>query len=269
MKRARVTVDPAAFPETFRSLLRGAEVYDSSCSPVAQVWLVDRDGGYYLKSAPAGELAREAMMGQYFFGVGLGAEILAYDTVDGYDWMLSRRVPGEDLTHAGYLGEPEWLCEALADAMRTLHALPTEACPGQGYLDIYLGRAETNYRTGNYDTSHFPDSFGYRSAKEAWETLTAGRHLLHADTMIHGDYCLPNLLFDGPAGRVREHRLSGFIDLGNSGVADRHIDLFWAMWSLAFNLGTDRYCDRFLDAYGRARVDKDVLRVVAAAEVFG
>ncbi len=269
MKRTPVIPDPTQFPGALRPLLTGSDVYDSSCSPTAQVWFVDRDGGYYIKRAPAGALAREALMGRYFSSLGLTAEVLDWQTFDACDWLLSRRVPGEDLTHAAYLSEPEWLCEALAEALHTLHALPTVNCPGGRYLDIYLSRAEANYRAGTYDKSHFPDSFGYRSAAEAWATLEAGRHMLAADTVIHGDFCLPNLLFCGPTGRVREHRLSGFIDLGNSGVADRHIDLFWGIWSLSFNLGTDRYRDRFLDAYGRERVDEDALRIVAAAEVFG
>ena len=64
-------------------------------------------------------------------------------------------------------------------------------------------------------------------------------------------------------------RFSGFIDLGNGGVGDRHIDLFWGIWSLGFNLKTDRYADRFLDAYGRDRVEPELLRIVAAYEVFG
>ena len=64
-------------------------------------------------------------------------------------------------------------------------------------------------------------------------------------------------------------RLSGFIDLGAGGVADRHIDLFWGAWTLGFNLGTDKYRARFFDAYGRDKIDPDKIRVVAAAEVFG
>ena len=99
-------------------------------------------------------------------------------------------------------------------------------------------------------------------AEEAWGVLSESKHLLKADTLIHGDYCLPNVLLDG-------WKFSGFIDLGNSGVADRHIDLFWGAWTLGFNLHTDMYRGRFFDAYGRDRVDEDLIRVVAAAEVFG
>ena len=59
------------------------------------------------------------------------------------------------------------------------------------------------------------------------------------------------------------------MDVGCGGVGDRHIDLFWGVWTLSFNLKTDRYRDRFLDAYGRDRVDETALKIVAAAEVFG
>jgi kanamycin kinase len=68
---------------------------------------------------------------------------------------------------------------------------------------------------------------------------------------------------------LNDWRFSGFIDLGQAGVGDRHIDLFWGAWTLWFNLKTDEYRERFYDAYGRDRVDPDLIRTVAAAEVFG
>jgi kanamycin kinase len=64
-------------------------------------------------------------------------------------------------------------------------------------------------------------------------------------------------------------RFSGFIDVGNGGLSDRHIDLFWGAWTLEFNLHTDRYRERFFDAYGRDKIESDMLRIVAACEVFG
>jgi kanamycin kinase len=88
-----------------------------------------------------------------------------------------------------------------------------------------------------------------------------GGYLFKTDTLLHGDYCLPNIILD-------DWKLSGFIDLDSGGAGDRHVDIFWGVWSLFFNLKTDKYRDRFLDAYGRSRVDEDMLRVVAAVEVF-
>ncbi|MBQ9151570.1 MAG: aminoglycoside 3'-phosphotransferase, partial [Clostridia bacterium] len=230
MKRTLLSIDTSSFPADYRPLLTGAPVYDSSCSPQAKVYFIDRDGGYYLKSQAAGSLRLEAEKTRFFHEKGLGAEVLSYATVGETDWLLTRRVAGEDCTHAAYLAEPERLCDLLAEVLRHLHSLPTEGCPAPDYLDRYLALAEANFRTGNFDTSHFPDSFGYASAEEAWAVLSEGKHLLKADTLIHGDYCLPNIMLDG-------WDFSGFIDLGNSGIADRHIDLFWGAWTLGFNLG--------------------------------
>ena len=85
---------------------------------------------------------------------------------------------------------------------------------------------------------------------------------LKADTLLHGDYCLPNIMLDN-------WRFSGFIDLDTGGIGDRHIDLFWGIWSLNFNLKTNQYRDRFLDAYGRELINEDLFPVISAFEVFG
>ena len=188
--------------------------------------------------------------------------MLSYATYGEDDWLLTRRVEGEDCTHAVYLSDPVRLARLYGGLLRHLHEMPCEGCPAPDYLDKYIALVEKNYATGNYDKTQFPDSFGYASAEEAWAVFSAGKSLLRADTLIHGDYCLPNVM-------LKDWQFSGFIDLGNSGVADRHIDLFWGCWTLWFNLHTHAYRDEFLDAYGRDKVDEDAIRVVAAAEVFG
>ena len=63
-------------------------------------------------------------------------------------------------------------------------------------------------------------------------------------------------------------KFSGFIDLDSSGMGDRHTDLFWGIWTLNFNLKTNAFRDRFLDAYGRDVLIPEKLRTVAALEVF-
>ena len=100
------------------------------------------------------------------------------------------------------------------------------------------------------------------SGKEAFDALTRGKNALKNEVLLHGDYCLPNIMLDN-------WRFSGFIDVGNGGIGDRHVDLFWGAWTLMFNLGTDQYRDRFFDAYGRDKVNFEILKTVAAAEVFG
>ena len=261
MKKTLLECLPDDVPAELLRFADGAEIYDSSCSPEARVWLIDRDGGYFLKKNRLGSLAREAEMTSYFHKKGMGAEVLSYRS-DEYDWMLTARVAGEDATHRMYLDDPKRLCDTFATRLRALHEVDCSDCPVTDRTGEFLRLADENYRTGNFDTSHFPDSFGYRSSEEAWSVLTAGRERLRRDVLIHGDYCLPNIMFD-------DWRFSGFIDLGNAGIGDRHIDLFWGTWTLWFNLKTDAYRERFYDAYGRDKIDPELIRTVAAAEVFG
>ncbi len=257
MIRTKITVDPENYPSLFSSLLLDASIYDSSCSAEARVIFIDKDGGYFLKSAPKGTLEKEAVLHRYFHQKGLTSPLLSYLSEEK-DWLLSERVPGEDATHGIYLSNPLRLAEAMGELLRSLHEKGFADCPVQNRLESYFALAEENYQKSTFDLSYG----NFRSAEEAYKTLLAGKELLRCDTLLHGDFCLPNFMMDN-------WRFTGFIDLGNGGVGDRHIDLFWGAWTLNYNLKTDAYRDRFFDAYGRERIEKDSLRAVMAAEVFG
>ena len=261
MKRTLLESMPTEFPDKVRSFIGESRIYDSSCSPEARVYYIDKDEGFYLKRNGVGELSSEAIMTSYFHKIGLAPEVADYFS-DSYDWLITRRAIGEDCTHAIYLAEPKRLCDTIAEKLRELHETDFSTCPVMNKTEIYLATAEKNYRTDNYDKSHFPDNFGYRTAEEAYAVLTEGKCKFKADTLLHGDYCLPNIMLDN-------WKFSAFIDVGGGGVGDRHIDLFWGAWTLMFNLGTDEYRDRFFDVYGRDKIDTDMLKIVAAAEVFG
>lgn len=261
MNRKNIPINTDSYPTQFRPLLEGASVYDSSCSPQAQVLFIDRDRGYYLKCSEKGSLKAEADLTAYFHQKGLAAEVLAYRSL-AKDWLLTERVPGEDATHAVYLADPTRLCDTVAELLRQLHETKAADCPVQDRTATYLETAARNYRAGMFDPSIFPAHWGNPTAEEAWCYIQKNKHLLKNDTLIHGDYCLPNLMLEN-------WKFSGFIDLGNGGVGDRHIDLFWGAWSLMYNLKTDAYRERFFDAYGRDRIDPDVLKLVNMIELFG
>ena len=60
--------------------------------------------------------------------------------------------------------------------------------------------------------------------------------------LIHGDFCLPNVLFvDG--------KLSALIDVGRAGLGDTRDDLAAGVWTLNYNYGPG-LAREFLDAYG-------------------
>lgn len=260
MKRTPVPGLPENIPAHFLTFLEDAALYDSSCSQAARVCFIDKGPGYFLKTAPGGKLREEVEMTRYFHSKGLGAEVVDYESSD-QDWLLTVRIPGEDCIHRMYLDNPVRLCDTMAEILRELHSVNPGDCPVDRTGERIEAAAE-NCRRGRYDASLFPGNWGFCSPEEAGAAMLAGAPQLKSDVLIHGDCCLPNILLDN-------WRFSGFIDVGAGGRGDRHFDLFWCRWSLGFNLKTGRYADRFLDAYGRDAVEPELLRTVAALEVFG
>lgn len=262
MKRNPVVYRPEEFPEVLHPFLQGADLYDSSCSSTAKVWFVDREEGYYLKNASPRALEQEATLTRYFHQKGLAPEVCHYlPNVMGKDWMITRRAEGEDCTHAMYLAEPEQLAELLGERLRMLHELEASDCPVL-HTENYLATARKNYGQGLYDPSYRWEGSPVLSSQEAWAIVENNAHLLQTDTLLHGDYCLPNVMLD-------DWRFSAFIDVGRGGVGDRHVDIFWGVWTLQYNLKTNAYAHRFLDAYGRDKVEEDKLSLIAAIETFG
>ena len=261
MDRRLIDINIECFPESVKPLLEKAKVYDSSCSEDARVYFLDTGDGFYLKKAAKGTLKREAELTDYFCKKGFAAEVLLYETGEE-DFLLTRKVRGEDCIFKKYLDNPERLCETTAQILRALHETSFENCPVKNRTAEYLDRVRRNHAAGIYDLALFSDVLRFSSADEAYEEVFKNGRFLKADTLIHGDYCLPNIILDN-------WKFTGFVDLDSGGVGDRHIDIFWGIWTLWFNLKTNKYKDRFMDAYGREKIEEDLLRTVAAAEVFG
>ena len=194
-----------------------------------------RLGNAFLKIAAQGTLERAAQAQTYFHQKGLAAPLLAFEQESGRDWLLVESVGGLNACSPALLAQPESLARRLGETARALHETDPSDCPLSDANPLML-RA--------YEREHGAPFPGDTSA-------------LKRDALIHGDFCLPNLFF-GDAG------LAGLIDLGDAGPGDRHFDLYWAMWSLAYNLKTDRFHSLFLDAYGRDAFDEARYALCAA-----
>ncbi len=184
------------------------------------------DFGYYIKYSEKGALKKDAELGKLFETMGIGVEVVHYISAEK-DYLVTKEAKGEDALASQYLDNPEKLCEVLAEAMKYLHSRPVKDVPVSACMDIY----------------------------EKGEN--AGK--LKQNTFIHGDFCLPNIILD-------DWKFSTFIDTGLAGVGDKHIDLYWVLWSLNYNLQTDKYTEYFLEQYGKEKVDMELLKLVKQVE---
>ena len=257
MKKTETRLSPRDFPERLSHLIAG-KIYDSSSSPEARVFYLSEHGSY-LKCAAAGALENEAKMTEYFHTKGLSSAVLDYFSEGGYDWLLTERIDGEDATHASLLQDGKRLAATIGELLRSLHECDTAGCPVKDRNSDYLRTVREGYRIGRFDASFFGTSGDKDTIFSEFEKRS---ELLSGRVLLHGDFCLPNII-------LRGYDLSGYIDLGAGGIGDRHIDLFWGAWTLNFNLGTDKYRDVFFDAYGRELINPEAIKMISAAECFG
>lgn len=256
MRKIRLEKQPD-WPREIMNMVGNAPLFDSSCGDAARVYYAEN--GLYVKTAAAGCLAHEAKMGRVFWERGLGPEVILY--LSGrQDYMVTREVPGQDLTH--FLDQPLLLCREMGERLRKLHACSGKGLPAAPTYALYDRAVSMEVNPANFQKYVLLDSFAIADHRTAYALAREGRETLSRDTLIHGDACLPNFMMENG-------RITSLIDFAASGAGDRHIDLFWAVWSLAFNLKTEKYTAAFLDAYGRDGVEMEKVRVVAALEALG
>lgn len=254
----------AAYPEAVQAYCRGAAVTVVKDKPRSVVYRMDHaDDAFYVKVTAAGQMENEARMTAHLSKLGACPNVRMYRSDASRDYLITDRIVGTDAASSEYIAEPSRLCDVFADSLSYFHRLPGTDCPCTNGLEEMVSRAEENYRSGRAELSLLRYA-GYTSVDAAYKDMIAlfrGVSGYGERTLIHGDYCLPNLM-------LHQFERSGYIDVGYGGWGDPHYDLFWALWSLQFNLGSDRYAERFIVAYGRDRVDEDRLRLCGLVSVF-
>jgi kanamycin kinase len=171
--------------------------------------------------------------------------VLAYGMDSEREWLLTAGMPGVTGLDASLGADPARLVRQLGEGLRQLHALPVDSCPFDHRLDKEVDLAERRVAAGLVDAQEFNADHRDLTPETALTRLQALRPAREDLVVCHGDYCVPNVLFEN--GRV-----SGYVDLGHLGVADRWRDLAVATWSVTWNLGPG-WEDLFLAAYGARR----------------
>lgn len=221
----------------------------------AKTYFLDRDGGYYLKIWDAGKLKREYAALDFFRRYTSVPEIVGYRSCENGDYLVTRPLPGKSASDPTHLQKPEKLAAALGKILREFHDKNIPNCPFTNSAEDMLARAARNYQRGVYDEK-LAAYIGESDIDHLYQYIVDHCKILKNDTVIHGDFCLPNILLDS------DFHFTGYLDMGMAGNGDRHYDLFWGRWSLWYNLGTDRYGDVFYHHYGWDAIDFPRLKVI-------
>ncbi len=158
--------------------------------------------------------------------------IPVYYVEDGTAYTLMTRITGKMLCDEEYLNNPKQLIRCVAEGLRTLWKVDVTKCPFRtSRLEEQLKQARWNVENNLVDMDNVePETFGaggFRNPEELISWLETNRPKEDI-VFTHGDFCLPNVF-------VENNRISGFIDLGKMGPADRWQDIAIALRSLDHN----------------------------------
>lgn len=158
-------------------------------------------------------------------------KILCYEQMNHVNYMLMSRVEGQMLCSMEFLEQPQKLIKAIANGLKKLWSVDITDCPYNNCIDNKLRLAENrinNDLCGMEDVE--PDTYGERGFKTPYDLFHWLKENKPAENLIltHGDFCLPNIF-------CKSDRVTGFIDLGRSGIADKYQDIALCYRSLKHN----------------------------------
>lgn len=219
------------------------EPIQRGCSAAA-VYCLAQSGAptRFLKVGPTGMMADERDRLVWLANHLPVPEVHRFLEEDGQGFLLMSAIAGLDASDEKCGDDLPNLVRVLAEGLRRFHAVAIDDCPFDETIMAKLGRARQQADAGLVDPDDFDEEREGKTVAEALAELE-GIHPPAEDLVLtHGDYCLPNILLDSG-------KLSGFIDLGRAGVADRYQDLALAARSLAHNFG-DEWVPFLFECYG-------------------
>lgn len=209
------------------------------------------------------DLLNEYVLASLFYNYDLCSEVLDYYS-SNKDYLIMEYV---DKTSAlEEFDSLEKMAVGMASALRTFHNLnirkdslsPEEADTlvsySHKYLDVALSRDE-----GSSDFRDYIKEINYNTIKDY--IIEHGHKFIVDDVIVHGNFS-PNNIF------IKDGKLDKITNFSESHFGDRHMDIYYAMYTSANYLGIlddeeqlEKFNNLFLDSYGRDNIDYERLRL--------
>ncbi len=156
-------------------------------------------------------------------------QVLRYEVVDEKSHLLMSKVEGKMSCDPYYMEHPDEMVGLLAEGLKMLWSTDIRGCRQswslEGDMEKVRESLDREWEPGKTVVS--PNGEVLESPEEVMAWLEENKPEVEL-ALSHGDYCLPNVF-------LKDGKVSGFIDLGASGVADKYLDIADCYWSLKHN----------------------------------
>lgn len=152
---------------------------------------------------------------------------------NGKNYLLMSKVKGKMAYSKYWLQRPKEQVHLMAEGLKMLWAVNIRECPYRNDINNKLRLAKYQVDNGLVGIEDCePETYGKDGFKSPRELLTWLTNNKVEEELVfsHGDYCHPNIF-------INNSEISGLIDLGRAGIADRWQDIALCVRSIEHNFG--------------------------------
>ena len=170
--------------------------------------------------------------------------VVALEEGDGSTVLITEGLGGRDASDPGWRDDVPNLVRTFGQGLAAFHrAVGEEWCPFRFDVDVALEHVRRRIDAGLINPAqHFNVDYRHLTAESALALLVDTAPPDEDLVVCHGDYCPPNVL-------LTDGEVTGYVDLGELGVADRWRDIAIGAWSTGWNFGTE-FEPLFYESYG-------------------
>ena len=216
--------------------LKNAEVNEISigCSGDSVREVIKDDKIYYIKTAKASKLDKEYFMFNYLENKSLAPKVVYFNYDGDFSTMITEKLEGDMICCDEIFDDMHRVVGLAADAIKLLQSVDISDCPFYNNLDVKLGIAKYNIdnKLIKKEDMNEENQERFGSLENVYKYLTDNKIKEEKLCFSHGDLSIPNIFF-------KDDKITGFIDLGDSGIADIWYDIAILVKSLRRNYETE------------------------------
>ncbi len=176
-------------------------------------------------------------------------KIIFYEQFQEYEFLCLSELKGKTLDDYIDKKKPSEIVSLYANTLKWLHSLQVDKNALVQCLDKRISIAEYNVKNNSVNVSALQIENQTSEPNELFRKLLTLKPASAELVFTHGDYCFDNIIFEN-------NKLSGFIDIGNGGLADKYQDIALAVRSIEDNFSLEMV-DLFYKLYGLDNPNKN------------
>lgn len=218
----------------------------------SQIFKIEKDKKkYFLKIAKNNTLTSEYEKLKWMKGKLKVPKIHSYEKRNNVEYLITEALCGEMICSDYYLENPLEGIPCIIEAFNEIYKVDINNCPFNVGIDYKLNLVKNNMLNGLIDISNVSDNVlrEFGTIENIYDYLLENK--FEEDLVFsHGDVSMPNLF-------VFNNSFSGFIDVGECGIADKWFDIAIATKSIKRNFGDDAV----IEFYKQLKLKEDTFKI--------